>query len=545
MDKKNKQNLIAYFSMEIAVDERLHNYAGGLGILAGDLLRSAADQKIPMVGVSLLNRFGYFKQEVKNSGKQKALPENNDLKLLKKLKTKTTVMINRDFVTVGAWSYKIKGVSGDMVPVYFLDTDFPENKEKYRHLCDYLYGGNHLYRLQQEIILGRGGVNILEALKIKADKFHINEGHGAFALTELFLKNKNQNLEQLRKKCIFTTHSPIKEANDIFSVAEIKKYYCDFPFFLDKLVDENGLNMAKLAIYFSGFVNGVSKKHAQVSREIFSEPRIKAITNGVHLDFWCSNPFKKIYDQYFPGWKTNNELLTEKILPEKELWFAHQEAKKQLLTRVLKLSGEFLSVDNFTIVAARRFAPYKRLDLILNDFNHLLKIQKNNGPIQIIYAGKAHPQDENGKQIIFKIVSLAKQYQDKIKIVFLEDYDIVLAKLLVAGADIWLNTPLPPNEASGTSGMKAAINGVPQLSTLDGWWLEGCREGKTGWAVNSLNNFSDSKSLLDILENKILPVFYQDKKRWQKIIANTIWLNAYRFSSERAIKEYLKLIYEK
>ena len=541
---RKKDNLVAYFSMEIAVDEKLNNYAGGLGILAGDLLRSAADQKIPMVGISLLNRFGYFNQVI-SRGKQKEQYEENNLNLLKKIKTKTKIIIGRDEVTVGAWVYFVKGISGFKIPVYFLDTNFPENKKIYRTLCDRLYGGSHLTRLRQEIVLGRGGIKILEALKIKPDKYHINEGHGAFAFVELFLKDRKKDLKQLKRHCAFTTHSPMKAANDIFSVAEVKRSFLDFPFFLTGLIDEEGLNMAKIAMHFSGLINGVSKKHAAVSREIFSEPKIKAITNGVHLNFWTSEPFQKIYDKNFSGWRSNNKLLAKKSLALDELWTAHQEAKRKLLTRVLKESGEFLPLDVFTVVVARRFAVYKRSDLILQNMRRLIKIHKKNGPIQIIYAGKAHPNNPEGKKIISDVLEISKKYQDKIKIVFLENYDINLAKLLVSGADLWLNNPLPPNEASGTSGMKAAVNGVPQLSTLDGWWLEGCAENRTGWAIKSLNNFSDNKALLDVLENKILPTFYQNKLGWQKIMASTIKLNAYKFSSERMVKEYKKLIYEK
>lgn len=303
--------------------------------------------------------------------------------------------------------------------------------------------------------------------------------------------------------------------------------------------------MGKMAMHFSGFINGVSKKHAIVSRKIFFEPKIKAISNGVNLNFWVCPSFQKIYNQEFSGWKTNNKLLSKKTLEENKVWRAHQEAKKKLLEMVLKESGEFLPQDIFTIVVARRFVAYKRLDLIFKDLRRLLKIHKKNGPIQIIFAGKAHPKDSVGKETIAKVLAISKKYQNEIKIVFLENYNIKMAKLLVSGADLWLNNPLPPNEASATSGMKAAANGVPQLSTLDGWWPEGYLMGKTGWAINSLKNLSDHKSLLDNLENKILPIFYHDQKKWQKIIANTIKNNAYKFSSERMIIEYKKLAYEK
>lgn len=541
---RKKEKLVAYFSMEIAVDEKLNNYAGGLGILAGDLLRSAADQNIPMIGVSLLNRFGYF-QQVINRGKQTEKYEENDLSFLQKINKKIKIKIGSDEVLVGAWKYFVKGVSGFKIPVYFLDTDFPENKKKYRQLCHHLYEANHTTRLQQEIILGRGGVRFLEALKIKPDKYHINEGHGAFAFVELFLKNPEIKLKDLKKQCVFTTHSPIKAANDIFSIPEIKHNFLDFPFFLPELLDHGSLNMGKMAMHFSGFVNGVSKKHAIVSRKIFFEPRIKAVSNGVNLNFWTSPSFQKIYDQEFPGWKTNNKLLSKKNLAEDKIWQAHQEEKRKLLAMVLKESGEFLSQEIFTIVIARRFVAYKRLDLIFQNLTRLLKIHKKNGPIQIIFAGKAHPKDLVGKKTIAKVLEISKKYQDKIKIVFLENYRIEIAKFLVSGADLWLNNPLPPNEASATSGMKAAANGIPQLSTLDGWWPEGYLAGKTGWAINSPKNNSDNKSLLDNLENKILPIFYHHPEKWKKIMASTIKNNAYRFSSERMVKEYKKLAYEK
>lgn len=540
-----KNNLVAYFSMEIGVDEKLNTYAGGLGILAGDLLRSAADQKIPMVGITLLNRFGYFKQTISKKGEQKESFEINNFKLLKKLKNKTSVMIGSDKVVVGVWTYVIKGVSGGLVPVYFLDTNYLENKKCYRNLCDHLYGGDNLIRLRQEIILGRGGVNILESLKIEPSKFHINEGHGAFAFVELFLKNKNKDLQQLRKRCIFTTHSPVKEANDIFMSKHVVKNFKDFPDSILEISENENINMAKLAMHFSGFINGVSKKHAIVSRKLFSKSNIKAITNGVNLNFWTAQPFKIIFDKFYPGWESNNKLLSKRALPLEDLWLAHQKTKKELLIRVLKETGEFLSQEAFTIVVARRFAPYKRSSLVLENMSRLLKIQKKLGTIQIIYAGKAHPKDPEGKKIISGIIKVSKKYKDKIKIVFIENYDINLAKLLVSGADLWLNNPLPPNEASATSGMKAAANGVPQLSTLDGWWPEGYKKNVTGWAINSKNNLKDNESLLNELENKILPIFYFDKNRWKKIIASTIQMNAYKFSSERAINDYKKLAYEK
>lgn len=547
MDKimiKKKEKLIAYFSMEIAVDEKLNNYAGGLGILAGDLIRSAADQKIPMVGVSLLNRFGYFKQIIRQ-GKQNEQYKENDLSILKKINKKIKIKIGSDEVLVGAWRYFVKGFSGFKIPVYFLDTNFPENKKKYRQLCHYLYEANHNIRLQQEIILGRGGVRFLEALKINPDKYHINEGHGAFAFVELFLKNPEIKLKELKKQCIFTTHSPIKAANDIFSVSEVKKNFLDFPFFLQEILDHGSLNMGKMAMHFSGFINGVSKKHAVVSRKIFFEPRIKAISNGINLNFWVFSSFKKIYNQEFSGWETNNKLLTKKTLNEDEVWRAHQKAKKKMLEMILRESGEFLPQDFFTIVIARRFVAYKRLDLIFKDLRRLLKIHKKNGPIQIVFAGKAHPKDSIGKETIARVLAISKKYRNEIKIVFLENYNIPIAKLLVSGADLWLNNPLPPNEASATSGMKAAANGVPQLSTLDGWWPEGYLMGKTGWTIKSPKNLSDHKSLLDNLEREILPIFYHDQKRWRKIMANTIKNNAYKFSSERMITEYKKLAYEK
>ncbi len=543
MKKGEKQVLAAYFSMEIAIDERLKNYAGGLGILAGDLLRSAADQEMNLVGISLLNRFGYFQQKIDLSGKQKYLPEKNDLRLLKKLKVKISVPIGKDQVVVGAWEYLVNGVSGGVVPVYLLDTDFPENKKIYRNLCDHLYGGNHLYRLRQEIILGRGGVKLLEALKIKPKKFHINEGHGAFALIELLLQNRNR--ADLRKVGVFTTHSPVKEDDDVFSVLEIKKNFADFPFQEQDLFSDDGLNMAQLAVRLCGFTNGVSKTHTALSRRMFANSQIKNITNGINLSFWTAAPLQGVFQKHFSNWQQDNRLFARRDLPLSEILTAHHEAKRDLFARILKLTGEFLDSEAFTMVVARRFTSYKRSTLILEDLPRLLKLQKKFGPLQIIYAGKAHPQDKLGQAMIKEIFQIKKKYGQRLKIVFLEDYGLDLAKLLVSGADLWINTPLPPNEASGTSGMKAAINGVPQLSTLDGWWREACREGKNGWAIQSRGNNRDNKAALDVLENKVLPLFFNHPEKWAKIMTKTIRLNAYQFSSERAIKEYKKMAYEK
>ncbi len=555
VDKKEIK--IAYFSMEIALENWIKSYSGGLGVLAGDTLKSAADLNIPMLGVTILNKHGYFKQKINKDGEQIELADNYNYKKFKKIKKRVSIKIGNDKVLVQAWQYCLISKNKGQLPIYFLDTDIKGNKTKYRHLSGQLYKANPDYRLMQEIILGRAGVKILTALAYNnIEKYHLNEGHAALAAIELYNHSKQKSttkkIKEVQGKCVFTTHTPIKAGHDTFPLALAKELQPDIPFKLPGLIKNNELNMTELALYFSSFVNGVAFSHQQVSAKMFPGHYIYSVTNGVHSNTWTSPEFKKLFDKHIPTWRLDSLSLRNAFsIPTNEIWQAHQSAKQRLLDYIYKKQGEKLKLDIFTIGFARRFTGYKRSTLLFHDMQELLRINKSAGPMQIIYAGKAHPRDTDGKAMIKEIHRLKKEYHKDIKIIFLENYDLDIAKLMVAGVDVWLNTPLPPNEASGTSGMKAAHNGVPHFSTLDGWWIEGFVNRKTGWSIgdrrSTLNpenlNSKDAANLYDKLENRILTRYYKHPDNWQETMRYTIAINASFFNSQRMLQQYIQSAY--
>jgi glycogen phosphorylase len=553
----NDKFKIAYFSMEIALESDIKTYAGGLGVLAGDTLKSAADLKVPMVGVTLLNDEGYFKQKISKTGEQIEMPTKYNFSKLKKLKNQVTINIGKDKVKVGVWEYLVKSPRGYYVPVYFLDSNISSNSPKYTALTGRLYRSEKDYRLMQEIILGRAGVKMLKELGYdNLKKFHINEGHGSLVAIELFLNSKRKKIEdrvkEVQDKCVFTTHTPIKAGHDVFPVSLFKEYQRDFPFKLPGLLKNGTVNMTKVALYFSNYINGVALSHREVSHKMFPAYPIYAITNGVHSKTWTSKEFQDLYDKYIPSWKRSNLSLRNAFnIPLSAIWDSHQKAKKRLFDYIYKKQKIRLSQSVFTIGFARRFTGYKRSNLLFYDVDRLLKIHENVGKIQIIYAGKAHLNDRDGKAMIKNIHDIKNKYKDRIKIIFLEGYEMDIAKLMVAGVDVWLNTPLPPNEASGTSGMKAAHNGVPHFSTLDGWWVEGFINRKTGWAIGKKREHldlqdldkKDAENLYFRLEKKILPRYYNHPKRWQETMRHTIAVNASFFNSERMLQQYIQEAY--
>lgn len=541
----NKENYsIAYLSMEIALENNLKTYAGGLGVLAGDLLKSAATKKFPMIGITLLNRQGYFKQKINTSGKQIELIDRDyDFSLLKKLNEEVEVKIGREIVKVGVWQYLIPKDGGLESPVYFLDTNILGNKKKFKKLTDKLYGGDVEFRLRQEIVLGRGGIKMLQLLGYNnIKKYHLNEGHAAFATIELFSQSRaTSNAEKIievKKQCVFTTHTPVKTIFDEFKLQMILKNQLDFPTDLPNLIKDQKINTLDLGMYFSGYINGVSKMHQQLLLNIFANEDIKVVTNGVNSVFWTENGFKEIYDRYFFGWRNEGKLLVgANKISDEDLWRAHQEAKQKLLD-YLKLKKRIIwSKDVFTVGFARRFTEYKQPLLLFTDPERLLEILETGGGAQLILAGKAHFRDTSGQEAIKRIYQIKKKYQ-KLKIVFLENYNLDIAKLLVAGVDLWLNTPQPPQEACGTSGMKAAHNGVPQLSTPDGWWPEGYVKDKTGWVINN------EDELYETLKKEILPLYYRFPKNWLEVMKNVISLNASYFNSDRALTQYINEAYK-
>jgi len=548
---------IALFSMEIGIDHKMPTYGGGLGILAGDILRSCADMSVPIVAVTLAINKGSLLQRLDDEGNQIELPTDwriDDFTTL--MAPKVSVPIEGREVKIQAWKYLMTGIGGYQVPVYFLDTNLFENCTSDRGITYYLYGGDERYRLLQEIVLGVGGVRMLEALGYtNIQKHHMNEGHSALVTLELLKKMKEDNpeytddriLELVREKCIFTTHTPVQAGHDRFPAQLAKSllrgYLKDSE--IDEICHGNELNMTLLALDHSKYINGVAKKHGEISRNMFPGYPIDSITNGVHHVFWTSEPFRKLYDNCIGGWRKDPfDLRYVVSIPKEELILAHAEAKRLLIDLVNTKHNAGMDYDTFTLGFARRVAMYKRADLIFSNPDRLVNIAKNTGPIQIILAGKAHPRDTEGKELIKTIFGDIKRLKDDIQIVFLENYDMELAKFIIPGVDVWLNTPKRPLEASGTSGMKACLNGVPSLSILDGWWLEGCIECVTGWAIGSVDEdqsdgSKDAEDLYDKLEQVILPMFYGNGGAWAQIMRYTIAFNSSFFNSHRMVQQYL------
>jgi len=565
LEKHINEPKIAYFSMEIGLSDDIPTFSGGLGVLAGDILRSAADLNLPFVAVTLISRKGYFHQEIDNKGHQTELPMVwEPSKMMALAPEKITLTIEGRTVFIQAWIYFLESLRGGDVPVVFLDANLPENNPEDRQLTDYLYGGDDAYRLKQEIILGIGGVRMLNKLGFHIKKYHMNEGHAAFLTLELLHEYKRDiesvwdefhvwDFDAVRDLCVFTTHTPVEAGHDKFSYELYRKMLDEyFPEnVLRKLAGEQCINMTLLGFNLSNYINGVAKKHGEVSGSMFPGYKISAITNGVHPYTWTSDEFKKLYDKYLPGWANEPEIFVRVgIIPDEELWDAHLEAKKKLIDYINSVSDAGMDYDTLTIGFARRMTAYKRPDLLFTDIDRLERI--GTGKIQIIYAGKAHPKDNQGKYLVEKIFSYIQKLKGKIKIAFIKGYNMGIALRLVSGVDMWLNTPLRPLEASGTSGMKAAHNGVINFSVLDGWWIEGHIEGFTGWAIgpapkeikpdNNMNKI-DAEDLYNKLENIIIPTYYNDRKRWIRMMQNAIGKNAYYFNSHRMMRRYVTEAY--
>lgn len=549
---------IAYFSMEIALRSDIPTYSGGLGVLAGDTVRSAADLELPLVTVSLVSRAGYFHQKIDN-GRQLEEPDSWDPSVwAKPLKAKVSVPIEGRDVWVGGWLYVVEGHMGGRQPVILLDTDLEDNAAGDREITHYLYGGDDAYRLKQEIVLGIGGARMLYALGFRVRKYHLNEGHPALLSLELLNRYaySNENLrpgelpfdlQRVRKLCNFTTHTPVEAGHDKYPYPLVNRVlgnFIDLPT-LKRLGGEDSLNMTRLALNTSEYVNGVAKRHAETSRQLFPGYQVHAITNGVHPYTWTYSAFAGLYDRYLPGWCHEPELLMRAhcCIPDEALRAAHAEAKRALIDMVRAQTGAILDDSVFTLGFARRMTAYKRPELLFADIARLKKIAAQH-PIQVVMAGKAHPGDADGKRSIELIHARMRELGSDVPVVFLPDYDMAIAAAMVAGVDVWLNTPMPPWEASGTSGMKATFNGVPNLSVLDGWWVEGWIEGVTGWAIgNGLPNEDDAASLYGKLERQILPLFYERGPGWLAVMKGCIALNASLFNSHHMMRRYASEAY--
>ncbi len=547
---------IAYFTMEVGFDPAIATYSGGLGILAGDTLKSCADLNVPIVGITLLNRFGYFDQSLDSSGNQTEKPVVWQIdRYMKRSDKVVEVQIEDRTVKIGAWEYTVVGERGFCVPVYFLDTNIDGNNDYDRTLTNSLYGGDRQYRFCQEIVLGIGGVRMLDALGYYGiEKYHMNEGHAALATIELLHKFKF-DYDHVREKCVFTTHTPVEAGHDTFDVWLVGKLIKDYYPWQSKLAEHNGqFNMTYLALNLSNYVNGVAKKHRDVSMHMFPGREIHAITNGIHAATWTSPSFAALFDKYIPDWRHDPFSLRSALsIPDEDILRAHAENKRVLVDMINAKYTAGFDTAVFTIGFARRSTAYKRADLLFTDVNWLKAIAQRAGKIQIVYGGKAHVSDGQGKDMIRHLFDIKNSINHdsggNIKMVYVENYDMALAKKLVAGVDIWLNTPQRPLEASGTSGMKAAVNGVPQFSVLDGWWIEGYIESKTGWSIGPLkvddvdDSYEDAKDLYTKLENQILPMYYKDNWKWNSMMRHSISMNGSYFNTHRMVQQYVTNAY--
>ncbi len=581
---------IAYFSMEIALESAMPSYSGGLGVLAGDTIRAAADLRLPMVAVSLLYRKGFFEQRLAEDGSQTEEPVEWRVEdFLQEEAARASVTIEGRKVELRCWRYEAKGVRGYTVPIYFLDADLPGNADADRGLSASLYGGDAYYRLRQEVLLGIGGVRMLRALGYNdLARFHMNEGHAALLSLELLAEEarargrkriRGEDIEKVRSMCVFTTHTPVPAGHDRFPMEFLTRVFPNQTDFLDlsdagsaalmkrvlqvqephldlKAAAQSGvtLNMTELALGLTMYVNGVAKLHGVTSRKMFPGVPIEAITNGVHAGTWSAPSFQQMFDRYVPDWREDNYSLRGVLgVPPEEVWASHLIAKHELFELVRKKTGIKLDPEVFTIGFARRATAYKRADLLLKDLDRLRQIAKNVGKFQIIYAGKSHPNDGSGKDLIRKIFQAKKALRKTVPTVFLDNYNMEVGGKMTAGVDLWLNTPQFPLEASGTSGMKAALNGVPSLSILDGWWVEGHIEGVTGWAIGDLrrgvpedpvsDDHSEAESLYYKLESAILPTFYHERRKFIEIMQHAIAVNGAYFNTQRMVQDYIANAY--
>ena len=607
----NKNDVIAYFSAEYGLDQTLAIYSGGLGILSGDHLKSASDLGVPLVAIGLLYKKGYFNQKINGNGIQETEYNDIDIENLPIESVKDSegkdVLVALHFpkkkLYLKAWKVNV-----GRVELYLLDSDIEANIPEYREITKTLYGGDREMRIQQEIILGQGGVAMLKALGYNPTIYHMNEGHSSFLILELIynlMKEKQVSFQIARdivaSKTVFTTHTPVPAGNDIFTLSLVEKYFKDYwdklgitkqEFFQmgmkpDVQIDTTGFNMGILALKVAGKKNGVSKLHGAVSRELFGEvwPNIAAnespityVTNGIHTCSWLSPHLKELYNKYLiPYWQDRiyDDEVWKKIsdVPNEELWKAHQERKVKMLAIVkentinrLRRCGynydeimkivDCLDPNALTIGFARRFATYKRATLIFKDLERITQILNNkNQKVQIIFAGKAHPADKEGQDLIKYIHEISMKPQFKGKVFLLENYNIAMSKYLISGVDVWLNTPRRPMEASGTSGQKASVNGVINFSILDGWWAEGYN-AKNGWKIGESLEYSDyesqdradSQSIYDTLENKIIPMYYEKDEdgissRWMQTMKESIISTGGKYSTSRMLTDYVDKLY--
>jgi starch phosphorylase len=549
---------IAYFSMEIGLRTEMPTYSGGLGVLSGDTLRAAADLGTPIVAVTLLYRQGFFRQHLAADGSQtETMPTWEPERFLEPVSGRVKVRMEGHDVALRAWMLRLLGVNGAEVPIYMLDANLPENTPEDCALTGQLYGGDQRYRLRQEALLGIGGVAMLRALGYDSiETYHMNEGHSALLTLEL-LKDESPReaglpthsaIAKVRERCVFTTHTPVPAGHDRFPISMVAEVLGDeLAEAIHQLPCCEGhvLNMTYLGLFFSRYINGVSQRHGEVAQRLYPDYHIKSITNGVHGVSWVSEPFADLFDRRIPGWRLGSQLLRRTLnIPVEEVMSAHVQAKRQLISAIRQRTGTQLDTTVMTIGFARRAATYKRADLIFGSPDDLRYMTHQVGRLQFVYAGKAHPHDEPAKDIIRRVFAARDELKGEIPVVYLEEHDMALAKLLCSGVDLWLNNPQKPLEASGTSGMKAALNGVPSLSVLDGWWPEGWIEGVTGWSIGDGPEYQedsevDRASLYNKLNYVIVPLYYGAPTNYGRVMRSTIALNGAYFTTQRMLEQYV------
>ncbi len=604
----NKDDIIAYFSMEYGLHESIPIYSGGLGVLSGDHMKAASDLAAPVIGFGLLYKFGYFSQFINTLGEQQEEWKENQWHLMPvsimneeqegdSPQQHKLIKIN---IAGNDIYIKIWTITVGQIKLYLLDTDIPDNSQFHRSITDKLYDADRDIRILQEIVLSIGAMELMRSLNIKPKVYHLNEGHSAFVIIERLrqlITEENYSFSEAQQlianSTVFTTHTPVTEGNEHFRIDLVKKYLSDriektglsleqFTQFASIPGDTSNFWLPALALRFSRFANAVSKMHADTSRSLWAKifPNLNSdeipigyVTNGVHTPSWLSRELTILFDRYLGEeyyHKTQEASLWQNIrkIPDIEIWEAHQRRKEQMISfirqkieqSILEERAFFnrsnklrhtLSPDILTIGFARRFAPYKRANLILSDPERLLSIINNPlKPVQFVIAGKAHPADTEGKKLIKNLVDFAKNHNIEDRFVFIEDYDINVAKYIVQGVDVWLNTPIRPFEASGTSGMKAGLNGVLNLSVLDGWWPE-CYNGENGWSVTTgegifsqeVNNYLEVQHIYDLLEGEISDLYYRRDESnlpygWLQKMKNSIYTVGMGFNMNRMLQEY-------
>ena len=535
----------AYFSAEIGFSTDIPTYSGGLGVLAGDHLKAAADLELPMVGVTLSYREGYFRQHVGADGWQtESYPAFIPEPLLERLPQQVEIKLNGRQVRLAIWRAWVIGHTGYRLPVLLLDTDLPENAPEDRNITHRLYGGGGEHRLLQEAVLGFGGVEAIRLLHPEARAFHLNEGHSAFA--PLALVRAGMPAHEVRSQCHFTTHTPVAAGHDVFPYDVAERVLGNLlPSNIRELASPQGLSMSALALSLCGTANAVSALHGEVARKMFPSASIDHITNGVHHLTWVSEPMARLFDREIPGWRADPRTLgrAAQLSPE-AVNDAHQQAKLKLLTYANSHTNRGYAPGLLTIGFARRAAAYKRATLLFRDPERLAKISA--GRVQFIFAGKAHPHDDPGHRVIQSVIEAGNKLGDRLRFGFLVNYTMWTGALLTAGVDVWLNTPLRPHEACGTSGMKAALNGVPSASILDGWWAEAAVHGANGWVIGTAeqaDDAADAESLYRLLEEEIIPTYYDNRARWTAVMQQAI-ITGSRFTAARMVHEYRERYYD-